>query len=507
MTSIYEEIQIALHGIWSRRWLALAVAWAVALAGWLIVAFIPNTYESRARIFVEPRSILSDKVGSNPLEDQQALDQVRQTLTSADNLAKVVQGTDLAATVRTDADMGARVGMLKTNIAVISQQDNLFEITAKSSDRSISDRANAELSAQIVGKLIDIFSEENVSGNREETSTALKILDQQIADRARQLQQAEQARVGFEQRNMGMLPGTGSVSQRIDALRSELNQVDSQLVAAQSALAGINGQLGAVPATIDSGAPGGGGTSPLASAMGELAAARARGWTDSHPDVVSLRRQIESLRAMGGGAGGGMTRTPNPAYIQLRSLQAERAGTVAALQARRAEIQSVIGGLAARQTDQPGIAAEMDRLERDYAAIKAQYDRLVADREDARLRGEVQSEAGAFRFRLIDPPGVPSAPASPNRPLLLLGVLIAAIAAGVGVAFALSQIHTTYPTAVRLERATGLSVIGSITETLRPDAVEARRRKIRLFYGASAGLVAMCIGLVALEFVQRGMSA
>lgn len=506
MTSIYEEIQIALHGVWSRRWLALAVAWGVALLGWLVVALIPNTYESRARIFVEPRSILSNKVGSNPLEDQQALDQVRQTLTSSDNLVKVVQGTDLAKTVRTDADMGARVGMLKTNIAVISQQDNLFEITARSSDRSMSDRANAELSAQIVGKLIDIFSEENVSGNREETNTALKILDQQIADRARQLQEAEQARVGFEQRNIGMLPGTGSVSQRIDSLRSELNQVDSQLVAAQSALAGINGQLGAVPATIDSGTASGG-ASPLAAAMGELAAARARGWTDNHPDVVALKRQIENLRAMGGGSGGGMTRTPNPAYIQLRSLQAERAGTVSALQARRAEIQSVIGGLAARQSDQPGIAAEMDRLERDYSAIKAQYDRLVADREDARLRGDVQSEAGAFRFRLIDPPGVPSAPASPNRPLLLLGVLIAAIAAGVGVAFALSQIHTTYPTAVRLERATGLSVIGSITETLRPDAVDARRRKVRLFYGASAGLVIMCLGLVALEFVQRGMSA
>lgn len=507
MTSIYEEIQIALHGVWSRRWLALAVAWAVALLGWLVVALIPNTYESRARIFVEPRSILSKQAASNPLADQQALDQVRQTLTSSDNLVKVVQGTDLAKSVRNDADLGARVGKLKTDIAVISQQDNLFEITAKSSDRSLSDRANAELSAAIVGKLIDIFSEENVSGNAEETSTALKILDQQIADRARELQQAEQARVAFEQRNIGMLPGTGSVTQRIDTLRSELNQVDSQLVAAQSALAGINGQLGAVPATIDSGVPGGGGTSPLASAMGELAAARARGWTDSHPDVVALKRQIEALRGMGGGGGGGVTRTPNPAYVQLRSLQAERAGTVAALQARRAEIQSVIGGLAARQADQPGVAAELDRLERDYAAVKAQYDRLVADREDARLRGEVQSEAGAFRFRLIDPPGVPSAPASPNRPLLLLGVLLAAIAAGVGVAFALSQIHTTYPTAVRLERATGLSVIGSITETLRPDAIEARRRKMRLFYGASGGLVAMCLGLVVLEFVQRGMSA
>jgi uncharacterized protein involved in exopolysaccharide biosynthesis len=41
--------------VWNRRWLALAVAWAVCLLGWLVVAMIPNTYESRARIFVPMR--------------------------------------------------------------------------------------------------------------------------------------------------------------------------------------------------------------------------------------------------------------------------------------------------------------------------------------------------------------------------------------------------------------------------------------------------------------------
>jgi len=53
MTSIYEEVRIALYGIWHRRWPALGVAWLVCLAGWLVVATVPNTYESKARIFVQ----------------------------------------------------------------------------------------------------------------------------------------------------------------------------------------------------------------------------------------------------------------------------------------------------------------------------------------------------------------------------------------------------------------------------------------------------------------------
>ncbi|MET0360649.1 MAG: chain-length determining protein, partial [Sphingobium sp.] len=132
---------------------------------------------------------------------------------------------------------------------------------------------------------------------------------------------------------------------------------------------------------------------------------------------------------------------------------------------------------------------------------------LVSDREETRLRGDVQSEAGKFRVRLIDPPGLSSVPASPNRPLLLVGVLIAAVGAGVGLAFVLGQLKTTYATAGRLERATGITVLGAVTETLGVAAVAKRRRMLGIFAGAGAGLVAMCLMLVVLEFVQRGMAA
>ena len=33
MNGIYDEVRIALHAIWTRRWLALAVAWGVCVLG------------------------------------------------------------------------------------------------------------------------------------------------------------------------------------------------------------------------------------------------------------------------------------------------------------------------------------------------------------------------------------------------------------------------------------------------------------------------------------------
>lgn len=504
MNNIYDEILIALHSVWNRRWLALAVAWSICALGWLVVALIPNSYESRARIFVQMQSILPGKMGITPIEQQKDVDRVRQTLTSAVNLEKVVRGTDLSLSVAGARDMAGKVEMLRTNIKVVAQQDNLFEITATSSDSGMSDSANAKMSTAIVQKLIDIFVEENLAGDRAETSQTLKFLDAELAKRERQLQEAEQKRMEFDQQYLGLLPGSGSINQRMDAARQELGQIESQLVAAQSALAAMNGQLAATPATIA--VPGvSGGGSAYSSTQAELASARARGWTDNHPDVIALKRQLSSLKSTGGGTGGGGT--PNPAYISIRSMQAEKQAAVSALAARKAQLSGDLGRLAAKQASEPGVAAEQAQLSRNYDVLKLQYDKLLADREDIRLRGDAQTETNAIKFRVIDPPSAPRVPAAPNRPLLLVAVLIVGIGGGVGVAFAKGQLRTSYPTAGRLERATGLPVVGAITETLTAAQRELRARKMRLFAGASGALVGVCLLLVAVEFIQRGMVA
>ncbi|MCC6478121.1 MAG: hypothetical protein IT552_02795, partial [Sphingomonadaceae bacterium] len=46
MNGLYDELRIAVHSVWNRRWLALGIAWAVCLLGWLIVSLIPASYES-----------------------------------------------------------------------------------------------------------------------------------------------------------------------------------------------------------------------------------------------------------------------------------------------------------------------------------------------------------------------------------------------------------------------------------------------------------------------------
>lgn len=518
MNGIYEEIRIALHAIWQRRWLALAVAWGVAVLGWLVIALIPNSYESRARVYIQQDSVLTTQIGVTEREQRANIERMRQTLASTGNLEQVIRQTDLARQATTDAQVRALAVQLRENVTVAAQQapnsfgeasGNTFEISAR--------WGSPGLAQQINQKLIDVFVEQNLAGNRAEATQSVEFLDRQIREREQRLQEMEQQRSTFQAQFSGLLPGVGTLEQRIDQARSELRNVESDLAAAQSSMSAVQAQLNGTPATTS--IPGFGGpaaagpaTARLNALQQQLADARSRGWTDQHPDVVALESQVTRARAQArgersGGGGSVSASAANPLYTSLRSMLADRQAQVAALEARRNQLRGGIEAIDRQREANPGALAEQLQLDRDYQALQAQYNELVSDRERVRLRGDVATQTDSGAFRVVDPPSMPSAPVAPNRPLFLILVLIAAIALGIGAAFAQSQLKTTYPTARRLGNGTGLPVLGAISEIVRPVEHDLRRQNFRRFAGGVAALFAVFVVLMAVEFIQRGLAA
>ncbi len=507
MNSLVDEILTALHSVWRRKFLALAIAWGVCLLGWLALALVPNSYESRARIFVQLDDPLARQIGMDPGDQKREIERIRQTLTSAVNLEKVVRATRLGEEIESPKQMEATVLGLVKDVQVVSQQDNLFEIAATSHKGSLSDAENAKLAQEIVQKLIDIFREENLSGNRGEMTETLEFLDQQLAQREKELEAAEQRRLAFETQHPEMIQGGAANQQRLESARAELRGVDADLAAAQSALAAINGQLAGTPRTLAGGPAAGGASGAYSAAMSDLAGMRARGLTENHPDVIAARNQVAGLRAAAEAERNSGNGTPNPAYSSLQSIQADRDANLQALRARRAALQTEVSSLTARQFANPEVAAEAQRIGRDYDVLKQQYDKLLNDRETLRLRGEVKTEREAVKFEVVDPPTSPRKPVAPNRPLLLAAILIAGIGAGAGAAFALAQLRSTYATTAKLENAVGLPVLGAISLNVTEAGRALRRKRTRQFAGAVAGLCLIFVLLLVAEFIQRGMVA
>jgi polysaccharide chain length determinant protein (PEP-CTERM system associated) len=516
MDGLYEQARIAIHSVWRRRWLALGVAWGLCLVGWLAVALIPNSYESRARVFAQLQSILPNQIGITAAERQGDLLRVKQTLTSTENLEKVVRRTDLNLLIGSERDLAAQVEKLRETIKITAQQDNLFEISAASGVAGFSNAQNAKTASAIVQNLLDLFMEENLSGDRAETGQTLGFLDEELRRRERQLQEAEQRRVDFETRFMGMLPGEGSIAQRMTAARAELSNIDQTLMSAQSSLNAIRSQMGGIPQSIAtpnfSGAGIGYATSQIAALEGQLSQARSKGWTDNHPDVITARQQIERLRPQAAqerasNPGGGAISTPNPAYTALRAMAAEKEAQATAAAARKGQIEAALQQLASKQAEEPGAVAEQARLNRDYEVLKRQYDKLLEDREQVRLRSDVQSKTDAINIKVIDPPSRPNVPAAPNRPLLLTIILFVALAAGAGAAFAKAQIQTTFPTQSRLEQVTALPVLGSVGEVITSERKAEAKQRLKWFAGAGGALAASYALLMLVEFWQRSTVA
>ena len=510
MDGLYEQIRIAIHQVWRRRWLALAVAWGICILGWLAVALIPNTYESKARVFVQMQSILPNQVGITPQEREGDLNRVKQTLTSSENLAKVVRRTELNNLVASPRDLAVQVAALRTAIKVTAQPDNMFEISATAKVSGFSNRQNARLSAAIVQGLLDIFVEQNLAGDRDEANQSLAFLDQQLKAREKQLQEAEQRRVEFEQRYLGLLPGEGSIGQRMGAARAELAGIEQQLMQAQSSLSALRSQLAATPSSMpvlggDGG--GGGARGQIAALEAQLAQSAAQGWTDSHPDVIRIKNQIARLRPLAAREPAGAGTMPNPSWVSLRAMVAEKEGQVNAAATRKAQLQSDLAQLGTRQASEPGVAAEQERLNRDYDVLKRQYDKLLEDRDQVRLRSDVRTQTDAVKFRVIDPPSQPNVPLTPNRPLLLTLILFLGLGAGAGTAYVLGQIQATFPTQTRLAEATGLPVLGSIGEVFTDEGRARHRQRLLWLAGGAGALGGAWALLLAVEFWQRSTVA
>lgn len=505
MGSIYDELRAALHAVWMRRWIALAVAWGLCLAGWFVVSQMPNKFESRARVFVQFRNILPTQGVETQVEQAKDLDRVRQTLTSTVNLVKVVKGTDLARTVSNDRETIERATGLQQAIKLTAAQDNLFEITVTA--------PSGKLAQQIAKKLIDIFVEDNLANDRDTTSQSLKFLDEQLEERQRALQEAENKKADFQAKYLGSLPGTGSLADRLSAAQNQLAQVNSDLSMAQSGLNTVNAQLAGTPASI---AGGGGGAvagparARLALIQGQIADARGRGWTDNHPDMIALRSQLAQAQAAARNEpvyGGGAAGANNPTYLALQASKADKITQVAGLTNRKQSLEADLARIQSAMNDNPAVAAEQSQIDREYQVLKDQYSKLLADREQVRIKSSVQNETDAMKFSVIDPPTQPRAPTAPNRLLLLTGVLIAGLGAGVVAAFAFGKLKTTYSTATKLERASGMPVIGSIGEVLTQAQISMRRKRLTLFAGGVAALGVAWVALVGVEFLQRGMGA
>jgi len=114
----------------------------------------------------------------------------------------------------------------------------------------------------------------------------------------------------------------------------------------------------------------------------------------------------------------------------------------------------------------------------------------------------MDSKSGVGEFRVVDPPRVTPNPVSPNRPLLLAGVLLLSVAAGVALAVLLDQLKPVFFEGRALRKVSNLPLLGTVSMLGSPLQAAQERRDVLAFAGSAAAYL-LIFSLLIAWFVAR----
>ena len=513
------QLRTYLGGAWHYRWTAVGLAWAICVVGWVAVAFIPNQFRAVSKIYVDTDTMMAPllqglTVSTDP---NQQVSVMLNTLLTRPNLEQVVHLTNPDADRLSSSDMANAVQHLLDNISISPLgTKNLFEFSVADND------PNKSLS--IAQSLLSIFVDSNIGDKRRDLEGAQTFLDTKIAEYEVLLKQAEQRRADFRQANMDVLSSAAVTPEQANA---QVQAARLALGAAQARLSSLHAQLAGIPKVIYIDGPGpivigsstgnyvntGNGGSllqRLAEAKQSLLELQSR-YTDDHPDVKAVKREIAELQAElaatppVGTQGSGNQSVPNPVYVQTQSKLSD-AMTEVAFQAH--QLSEAIASLDnAKKTTSAAIAIETKfaSFDRDYDLIHKTYQDLLARRESARLSQSVNDQQSTITVRVIEPPKKAPFPVAPNRPLLNSLVFLVGLAGGLAAAIGLSINAGRFTAKEQLAAEFDYPVIGVIGRIHHlSDTLRARRAVAALATSMLFLLGCYLIVLVALDATLRG---
>lgn len=485
MESLRLLLEQYIRAAWRRRWIGVAVAWAICGLGWVAVYFVPNQYESSARLYVDADAILTPLLKGLAADSAPGsqLDILQRTLLSRPNLEKLISKTDLDLSVPGPSDRERLLQELSSEIQVKPQTRNLFTISYRN--------RSPKLAHDVVQTLLTIFVESATGSNRTDMENARQFLEHQISSYEQQLRAAEKRRADFRTKYSDILPprldNDAPYTSATETARNNLHAIDGKLQDAIATRDTIQRELtNTPPMLVVEAAPKGGnaagqGKSRLQDAVEQLRFLLLKD-TDQHPDVIAQKKLIESLKASpdggapasGSGGGGkalgaaagaaglGERSVSNPVYEQLKVKLVDTETALASLQRQRAAAAELTDRLEKVQREQPGLLAEYQNMDRDYGVLRKNYEELLGRLQSANLAQAADTQADKVKLQIVDPPATPNLPTAPNRLILVSGVLLAGLGGGILLPVLLGQLDRSFSTIDDL-RSLGLPVLGGIS--------------------------------------------
>lgn len=408
---LYEFAQTILRELSRKRLLATVLFCLTSLVVLIVGIVWPLKYETSATLYVDEKNIIEPLLQGQA--EVQEVDQAREAKEQiytrhilesvARNAGLVDESTDPKVVARILARLASPAG-----IQISNSGQNYIKLSYRSTD--------AEESFNIITALIEAFIRNIAESKRQESQEAFNFIQQQVELYKEQLKVAEQKLEKFTAQNLD--DGTeASINKRIADLRSQLEELSLQTDELETRRNSIKKQLSSEREYLTVRTEADIHRQRLSEAQSRLETLLIT-YTDTHPDVISLKLQIQDIKQVINdieqrepqSQNSNSNLALNPLFEQLRSTLSE---TEISLSANRHRIQTITRLLEeeyARAKRFASTRGELAELNRDYDVTKGLYEDMLTRKEKARLSMTLDIEGQGTSYKVHEPPTFPLNP-------------------------------------------------------------------------------------------------
>jgi polysaccharide chain length determinant protein (PEP-CTERM system associated) len=466
---------------------AIYAAVAVLFGMTLLVLSWPAVYESSATLLIEHPDVPIEATGNSSIDGyvEQRLQRTRQRVMTADNVWSLIESHKLFLTGdQKNLSREEKIDLFNQSVIVTPQVTGVIDPRSmRSADLTYAFNVafrhhDPDIARDVADSLAELFISANAAQAKDVFAKTIEFLRTEAERLQTDLRRREEALAEFRQKHAGGLPEYREGNfQRARDLEGDLARVDDDLRNARARRNLLETQLRDTPrdrATLDeTGQPVIRGADRLAAAQQELVAARAK-YSDDHPDVRRLRKEIASLSS--DTSTSASAPPTNPAYEQLQSQIAAADVESRDLTARRYELSRALSQMQTAISDSPRYDKQHADLVRDYELIKTQYEQIRARQTAAEVAQKAEDSQAAETYVLINPALQPTSPIEPDRLSLIFLAIVLSVATGFATASLLNATDSTVRSSADVTALSAVPVLGYVP--LMENAAAQRRRRI-----------------------------
>ncbi|HVO07149.1 MAG TPA: hypothetical protein VMT83_10225 [Burkholderiaceae bacterium] len=531
-----------------RRYQFVLVAGPVAILGLVLALALPNKYRSEETINIQ--NVRSEGSRSADLDsDASNLDlyvaDLSQTALGKESMTRFLAFMHQSPASADDLD--AAIEKIKTKINIVSdtvkvldlRSGRLREVTTGFTVQF--DAPAADQARQGTAWIANAFLEAHRNNRLADAQSAQTFLGAEVNRAQAELTALETKMAAFKQQNLGRLPDSVSSNQAaIDRAERELedllaqsrslrqqriflaNRLDQAKAAPDSdRLRELQDEYNRLSLTYDKNHPDlvtlqrqidalknntavGGSTlqSQLESQRALLAEVRQR-YSDEHPDVKKIKRDIANLEARiaAGEKDAPEAASASPAEVQLQTEINATDSQLASIDARSAELRNSLNVYQGRVASTPQVEREYADLSRNLEAARAQYQDLLNRKLAAGVSAAAATagRGGDFELRVAQAASLPEKPHAPIRPLFVLAGLFGGLVLGISALLALEILSTKVRDSKDLRDLLGVAPLGLVPQIRNSDWRARHARWRMMTVGGMAAWAVLVFTLIKLR--------